>query len=92
MYRRAPREIPDTLLETPTAARYLYLYLADKGIVSFSTRDLACALGLSQPTIRTAFEALCDAGLVRFEEEPKERVKPIFRVLSWEESSVKNHK
>ena len=88
MFARAPREIPDTLLETPTAARYLYLYLTDKGTVSFSTRDLACALGLSQPTVRTAFDALRDAGLVKFEEEPRERVKPVFRVLSCEEASM----
>ena len=85
MTRQTPNVIPDILLNTPTAARYLYLYLADKGTVSLSTRDLARTLGLSQPTIRTAFDALKDANVVIFEEEPRERIKPIFRVLSREE-------
>ena len=85
MQHRTPEVIPDTLLEAPTAAKYLYLYLVGKGIVSFSTRDMARSLGLSQPTIRTAFEAIQDAGAVVFEEEPRERVKPIFRVLTREE-------
>ena len=85
MQRQVTDAIPDILLNTPTAARYLYLYLADKGTVSLSTRDLARTLGLSQPTIRTAFDALKDADVVVFEEEPRERVKPIFRVLTREE-------
>ena len=85
MNHHAADAIPDILLNTPTAARYLYLYLADKGTVSLSTRDLARTLGLSQPTIRTAFDALKDADVVVFEEEPRERVRPIFRVLSREE-------
>lgn len=85
MQNRIPEVIPDALLEAPTAAKYLYLYLVGKGTVSFSTRDMARSLGLSQPTIRTAFEAIQDAGAVVFEEEPRERVKPVFRVLTREE-------
>ena len=85
MQQHAPKTIPENLLAAPTAAKYLYLFLRGRGTVSFSTRDMASTLGLTQPTVRTAFEIIQDAGAVVFEQEPRERVKPVFRVLTREE-------
>ena len=85
MQHHAPETIPDALLSAPVAAKYLYLFLNGRGTVSYSTRDLARTLGLSQPAVRMAFDRIKDADVVVFEEEPRERVKPIFRVLTREE-------
>jgi len=85
MQHQAPETLPDTLLSAPISAKYLYLFLNGRGTVSFSTRDLARTLGLSQPAVRMAFDRIKDADVVVFEEEPRERVKPIFRVLTREE-------
>lgn len=83
--QKAPDILPDALLTAPPTAKCLYLSLRGKGTVSFSTRDLARSLGLTQPSIRVAFEIMRDAGALVFEQEPRERVKPVFRVLTREE-------
>jgi len=85
MQHQPPEPPPETLLTAPISPKNPSPFPNGRGTVSFSTRDLARTLGLSQPAVRMAFDRIKDADVVVFEEEPRERVKPIFRVLTREE-------
>jgi hypothetical protein len=77
--------IPDSLLFAPISVKCLYLYLNGKGTVSYSTRELARILGFPQNIVCMAFDVFKNARVIIFEQEPFERFKPIFRVLTCEE-------
>lgn len=59
-----PLPLPKALLEEATAVKLLWLWLRPQGVVSYSQRDMARALGVSQAVISTALAKLRELGFV----------------------------
>ncbi len=82
-HRTAPPPLPAQLLPTAPVTKLVWAWLLPQGVVSYSTRELAEALGLSQPAATRALNVLRhttpplleDMGTVR------ERVRPRYRAL-----------
>lgn len=84
--RTEPPTLPAPLLRAAPVAKLVWAWLLPQGVVPYSTRELAEALGLSQPATTRALNVLRhttpplleDMGTVR------ERVRPRYRVLECE--------
>lgn len=68
-----PAPLPKDLLEEATAVKLLWLWLRPQGVVSYSQRDMARALGVSQAVISTALAKLRELAFVLERAEPSGR-------------------
>ncbi len=74
--RRELPGLPETLKGEPPSVKVVWLFLAPQGVVDFSQREIADALGLEQRTVATALERLRVLGLVEdLERAPRTRGK-----------------
>lgn len=74
-------QLPEILRDTPNAisAKFLYLYLVDKGWVAFSAPQLGNALGVHETTIRKARSKLHEMRLLHYKTQEK-GTSPIYAV------------
>lgn len=79
--RRRARKLPPVLQKLPASTKLLYLYLLTQGLVSYSQRDLADALGLSAYTVQQSFAHLDSIGAIAWSHEPQERTKREYKAV-----------
>ena len=75
MPTRDPPSLPDVLKPEPPTVKLLYVWLARQGRVDMSQRQIAAALGLTQPNVSGAVTRLRELGLVDTPPAARPRVK-----------------
>ena len=78
---RNPHRLPEALRDETPSTKLLWLYLRPQGVVSFSVRDMAKALGVSFPVVAEGMRRLEGAELLRFIGERRPRQRPTFEAL-----------
>ena len=73
-----PHKLPEALRSETPSTKLLWLYLRPQGVVSFSVRDMAKALGVSFPVVAEGMRRLEAAKLLRFVGERRPRQRPTF--------------
>jgi len=78
-----PPALPDALLAEAVSVKLIWVYLCDKGVVSYSSYKLAEALGLSQRVTTFGLARLRDRelGLVEDLGERRARVRAVYQVV-----------
>lgn len=72
--RRELPGLPDLLKSEPPSVKLVWLFLAPQGVVDYSQRELAGALGLEQKAVGTALSRLRELALLEdLEREPRRR-------------------
>jgi len=86
-----PPPLPDALLAEAVSIKLLWVYLRDKGVVSYSSYKLAEALGLSQRVTTFGLARLRDRelGLVEDLGERRARVRAVYQAVDRGERPVR---
>ena len=75
MPRTPPPDLPDDLLGEPPTVKLLYLWIAQRGRVDMSQREIARALGITQANVSVAARRLRFLGWLQAPEGAKPRVR-----------------
>jgi len=74
--------LPETLLGEPPTVKLLYVWLARRGSVNLSQRQIGAALGLSQSNVSIAIRRLRELGLVEYPSRGRQGVRVPLTVRS----------
>lgn len=82
MPKRKHHPLPQILLAERPTTKLLYVWLAQRGSVDLSQRQIATALGLTQSNVSIAIQRLRELGLVHYPSSARQGVRVPLSVRS----------
>lgn len=80
MKKTEPVPLPEPLRAETPVTKLLWVYLRPQGVVSYTVRGMAAALGASPPAVAAGMKRLEALGLLRYVGERRQRQRRAFEV------------